>query len=290
MAVRRKASPERALRWALLLPASLLTGFGIVMPLAAACAWALRRQGAWSFENYRTVLTELPYVPVLANTLLISGLVCLFSVGLAFAVCMQFARSGPRTARLFIGSLTLIIAISVLVKNYALQVILAYNGPLNDAMLGLGLFDHRQRMLYTKPAVIVAMVQFLTPYAALILYGAIRRIDYDIVLATRTLGAGPLTTFRSAVWPQVKTSVLMVSVLIFSIAMGFFVTPALLGGPTDRMIGTQMHTDLIYNRSFGSGLAAAQGMVLTAILGVVALIAFLLAGSGFLNASDDRPD
>lgn len=278
----------RALRWALLTPAALLIGLGIVLPLVAGFVSALEREGQWSLENYRIVLSELPYLPILLNTMLISILVCVFSVGLAFAVCMQFSRSGPGAARLFIGSLTLILAISLLVKNYALLVILAYNGPLNEIMVSLGLFDRKQYLLFTKPAVIVAMVQFLTPYAALILYGAIRRIDYDIVLAARTLGAGPWTTFQTALWPQVKTSVLMVSILIFSIAAGFFVTPALLGGPTDKMIGSQMHTDLIYNNTYGSGLAAAQGMVLTAILATITLIAFWFAGSGFLNAADDQ--
>ena len=278
----------RALKWALLAPATLLIALGIALPVVAGFISALRRKGEWSLESYRIVLSDLPYVPILMNTMQISMLVCVFSVGLAFAVCMQVSRSSPGAARLFIGSLTLILAISLLVKNYALQVILAYNGPLNEIMVGLGIFDRKQYLLFTKPAVIVAMVQFMTPYAALILFGAFRRIDYDIILATKTLGAGPWTAFRTALWPQVKTSVLMVSILIFSISAGFFVTPVLLGGPTDKMIGSQMHTDLIYNNTFGSSLAAAQGMVLTAILATITIIAFWFAGSGFLNAADDH--
>jgi len=288
----RRPNPisRKGLMFGLQVPATALIAFGIMVPLASGFSAALRHDGSWSLANYRTVLTELPYVPIVLNTFLVSALVCVFSVGFAFVVCLQFARAGRLATRFFLGALTVIIAISLLVKNYALQVILAYNGPVNDLGLFLGLFDSRQYLLYTKTAVVIAMVQFLTPYAALILFGAMRRIDFDIVLAARTLGAGGWTTFRTALWPQVSSSVLMAGILVFSISAGFFVTPALLGGPEDAMIGSQMHTDLIYNHEHGAGLAAAQGIVLTLALAAVAFVAVAIAGSGFLNAADDASE
>lgn len=275
---------------ALQAPASLLIALGIVVPLAAGFVSALRFQGGWSLHNYDTVLTELPYLPILLNTLAIAALVCLFSVGFAFAACLCVARAGRLATRLFVAALTVIVAISLLVKNYAIQVILAFNGPVNDLGLFLGLWDTRQYLLYTKTVVVIAMVQSLTPYAALILFGAMRRVDFDIVLASRTLGAGRWTTFRTAFWPQVSSAVVMASVLVFSLAAGFFVTPALLGGPTDAMLGSQMHSDLIHNHEQGAGLAAAQGILLAAILALVALAAMRLAGPGFLRAAEGEGD
>lgn len=75
----------------------------------------------------------------------------------------------------------------------------------------------------------------------------------------------------------------MAAVLVFSVSTGFFVTPALLGGPNEMMIGTQIHSDLVFNHKDGAGLAAAQGVVLALLLGIVALATIRAGGTGFLK-------
>lgn len=268
----------------LLGPGIVLVLLGVVLPIASALFSSFRVGGTWSVRNFQVVLTQEPYPQVLLTTLLISFVVCVLSIALAFPVCAYFANRGKVAGNVFIAITSVALATAMLVRTYAWQVILAYNGPLNDAILALGLADERQRMLFTRPAVMVAMVQFMTPYAALILFGAMRRVDQDLVTAARTLGGNAWVTFWSAYWPQISSSVLMAAVLVFAMSTGFFVAPALLGGPTDAMVGTQIHANLIFDHANGAGLATAQGVILAAILAVVSIVGFRVGGTGFLRA------
>lgn len=277
------AASRRQLRLLLLAPSVMLIAVGVVLPLAATFVFAFRFNGAWTLRNFWIVLTQAPYVSILLSTLWTAVIVCLLSVGLAFPVCAYFASLGRLSTNVFIASMSIVLAISMLVRTYAWQVLLAYNGPVNDIALAVGLVGERQRMLFTRPAVILAMVQFMTPYAALILFSAMQRIDRDLVTAARTLGCNFWAAFRTAYWPQVSSSVLMATILVFAMSTGFFVAPALLGGPGEAMVGTQIHADLIFNHRNGAGLATAQGVILAVILALVSLTAFRIGGGGFLK-------
>jgi putative spermidine/putrescine transport system permease protein len=272
-------------KYAILTPAVCLIAVTIVLSFFAALFSAFRVDGAWGLQNFVVVLTQAPYATVLGNTLWISAVVSVASVLLAFPVCAYFARSGRFATTLFVATMTIVLAISMLVRTYSWQVILAFNGPLNDLGMAAGLWDKRQMMLFTRPAVVVAMIQFMTPYAALILFSAMRKVDYDVVTAAQTLGAGWWLSFKNAYWPQVSGAVVLATVLVFSISSGFFVAPALLGGPDTSMLGNQIQSDLIFNYQNGSGLATAQGVVLAVILAVVSLAGFRLGGSTFLKNS-----
>ncbi|MCV3241752.1 ABC transporter permease [Mesorhizobium sp. ZC-5] len=281
----KNSALSSGLKYCLLAPGLLLIGLAIVMPITVGFFAAFRSNGVWTLQNFQTVLTQAPYATVLVNTLMISVVVAAVSIGMAFPVCMFFARAGRIATGFFVASMTIVLAISMLVRTYAWQVILAYNGPLNEIAIAMGLYDQKQMMLFTRGAVVVAMIQFMTPYAALILFSAMRRVDHDIVLASRTLGASWWQGFRSAYWPQVSGSVVLATVLVFSMATGFFVAPALLGGPGEAMVGTQIHADLVFNYKNGAGLATAQGVVLAFILAIVTVAGFWLGGSSFLRSA-----
>lgn len=274
-----------ALRYCLLAPGLLLIFLVIALPMTVGFFAAFRSNGVWTLQNFQTVLTQPPYATVLVNTLAISVVVAAVSIGLAFPVCMFFARAGRVATGFFVATMTIVLAISMLVRTYAWQVILAYNGPLNDIAIAMGLYEDRQMMLFTRGAVVVAMIQFMTPYAALIMFSAMRRVDHDVVLASRTLGATWWQGFKSAYWPQVSSSVVLATVLVFSMSTGFFVAPALLGGPSEAMIGTQIHADLVFNYKNGAGLATAQGVLLAVLLAIVTVAGFWLGGSSFLRSA-----
>lgn len=281
----KNAALGSKLKYGLLAPGLCLIALTIGLPIIVGFFAAFRSNGGWTLHNFQVVLSQAPYATVLVNTLWISMVVAVASIGLAFPVCMFFSRSSKLATGFFVATMTVVLAISMLVRTYAWQVILAYNGPLNDLALALGLFDERQMMLFTRSAVIIAMVQFMTPYAALILFTAMKRVDHDIVLAARTLGASWWQAFKNAYWPQISGSVVLATVLVFSMASGFFVAPSLLGGPAEAMVGTQIHADLIFNYRNGAGLATAQGAILALILALVSAVGFRLGGSSFLRSA-----
>ena len=192
----------QAKRWLSLGPATTLASVCIVGPLCVSIVASLRHDGHWSIANYRAIVEAGPYIPILANTLLIALIVTATSVAASLPACAFFAKKSGRVVASFLTILGISFTISVLVRTYAWEVILAYHGLFNNLVVALGVAKERQYLLYTKLAVVLAMVQIMIPYAALVIFAGMRRIDWDFVLAARTLGANWWVTFRAAYWPQ----------------------------------------------------------------------------------------
>jgi putative spermidine/putrescine transport system permease protein len=181
--------------------------------------------------------------------------------------------------------LAITLSISVLVKIFAWQVLLARDGPINALLLGAGIASEPLLMLYTRPSVVVAMVQIMAPYACLLLIAGMRRIDRDLLTAARTLGAGPLVVFRDVYWPQVRFGVVMTTLIIFIGSSGFFVAPALVGGPSEIMLGMKMQSDLV--NQYETGLAATTGILLTLFLLALTFVALRLSGRSFRHLAEE---
>ncbi|WCK80082.1 ABC transporter permease [Agrobacterium fabrum] len=263
----------------LVVPALVLVIVSTVVPLVGALVGSVYRNGGVSFDYYAIFLNQKQYVWALSNTLIIAGATTVLCVVLAFPACAFFAAKGSATATLFIGAMGLSFAISGLIRTISWNLVLGRGGPLDDVLSVAGIGS--TNLLYTRAAVIIGTTQIMFPYAAAILFSGMRRVDRDILLAASTLGAGSLQTFRTAYWPQVQSSVVSALLLIFVLSTGTFVTPALLGGPGDSMLGNIMHNDLTHNFEDGVGLASAAGTVLTVILGSVALAFALLFDRSF---------
>lgn len=257
---------------ALAAPAVALVLVCIVAPMCVTLYSSVRQGSHWSLQNYREVFTTPATVEVLKITLVISISVTILSVAICAPACAFFAKKGKRAANVFLAVVGISFSISVLIRTFAWQVLLAYNGALNSILVAIGILPHRSHMLYTRNSVIIAMVQTMLPYAALVLFSGMRRVDHRLLFAARTLGASPLRTFREAYWPQVKGSVSMAIILVFTLSAGYFVTPALLGGPSDEMIGMLMQSEISTDYLNGSSRAAAVGVMLGLVLLVVTLL------------------
>jgi ABC-type spermidine/putrescine transport system permease subunit I len=112
-----------------------------------------------------------------------------------------------------------------------------------------------------------------------------RKVDWELVVAARTLGARLPKVVSDVYWPQVRFSFVMTGLIVFVISSSFFVAPALLGGPGETMLGIQMKSDLV-NR-YDSGMAATTGTALTIILLIVAWIALKLSGGSFRRVAEE---
>lgn len=263
----------------LLLPApglGVVIAFGL-LPLGMAVVASLERGGSLSLANYVLLFTSPPYPQVLANTAAISILVTTVSVLFPIPACALFARSDQRTAITFIGIVASSLWISYLVKVYSWEVLLAANGPINTLLQATGLTRAPILLLYTAPAVILVMIQLNAPFAALIIFAGMRRIDWDLVTAAETLGSGFWMTFKLVYWPQMKSTICIAWLLTYIRASSVWIVPALLGGPSQTMVGQQMATEV--SAKLDPTMASVLGVVLTTSLLVLTWIILRLSGT-----------
>jgi ABC-type spermidine/putrescine transport system permease subunit I len=150
------------------------------------------------------------------------------------------------------------------------MLILESNGPLNRFLVALGIVDHPLPLLFAFPGVAIGMVHVLLPYAVLPIYAALSRIDPALLRASDGLGASRATTFRRVLLPLSARGLATAATFTFLLSLGFFVTPALLGGPSDTTIS--MLIDSFVNERLDWPLAAAASMALLAMgLAVIGL-------------------
>ncbi len=275
----------RGVHLVLMAPACLFVFAFVIAPIGIALIDSFSNEGTWTLGNYVHVLTEPPYPRVLLNTLVIATLTTLLSMAVAFPAAVFVASRSGRAVGIVVSLLAITLSISVLVKIFAWQVLLARNGLINGALLGAGIITDPLLMLYTRASVVVAMVQIMAPYACLLMIAGMRRIDRDLMTAARTLGARSLRLFRDVYWSQVRFCVVMTTLIIFIGSSGFFVAPALVGGPGEIMLGMKMQSDLV--NQYESGLAATTGILLTAFLLAVTFIALRLSGRSFRNVAEE---
>jgi mannopine transport system permease protein len=204
------------------------------------------------------------------RTLRISALVTIITLLLAYPLAALMARTRGLLLGLLLLSVLLPLWTSVLVRTYAWLVLLQRNGVLNEALFGLGLIKAPMQMLRTEGAVVLAMSHVLLPFMVLPLYAALRAIPDDYVRAARMLGASSLSVFRHVVLPLSLSGISAGCLIVFLMAMGFFVTPALIGGPQQMMLATlvqQQVTELL-NWPFAGALV---GVLLAFVLALVLL-------------------
>jgi putative spermidine/putrescine transport system permease protein len=260
----------RALQALLALPAVLLVGGFVIVPTFYALIDSFQNQGHWTLANYATFATRPPYPQVLGNTLAISlivtALTMLISAPLAAFLSVKTGRGAALVLMLVSASLW----ISVLVKIYAWQVVLAREGPLNLVLLGARVTSEPIPFLYTRMPVVLSMTQFLVPYAMMMMYAGMKRVDWDLITAARSLGARLGMVFTQIYWPQIRFSVVTSGLVVFMIATSFYVAPAL----------------LLVNR-YESGMAATTGVVLTVLLLAVSWVSLRAAGVSFARAAGE---
>ena len=263
----RQYSPAASLLLAT--PFLLMIALAFILPLAMLLRESLFVP-SFSIANYEKVFDEPVYLRVMFRTLRISALVTIITLLLAYPLAALMARTRGLLLGLLLLSVLLPLWTSVLVRTYAWLVLLQRNGVLNEALFGLGLIKAPMQMLRTEGAVVLAMSHVLLPFMVLPLYAALRAIPDDYVRAARMLGASSLSVFRHVVLPLSLSGISAGCLIVFLMAMGFFVTPALIGGPQQMMLATlvqQQVTELL-NWPFAGALV---GVLLAFVLALVLL-------------------
>jgi putative spermidine/putrescine transport system permease protein len=252
-------APERreALRYfVILLPALLVLLALFVYPLLGIVERSVYKAG-YTLEFYRQIVRVPVYLHVIGSTFRTSALVTLVCLGLGYPLAYLLASLRPRVARLLLIVVILPFFTSIIVRTYAWMVLLGRNGIVNQYLTWLGLTDSPLALLYNQGGVLIGMTYVLLPYMVLTAYSVMRGIDPGLVRAAHSLGATRWQAFQRVFLPLSLPGIAGGTLLVFILSLGFFITPALMGGPSDVMIAMLIEREVEFtlNWSFASALA-----------------------------------
>jgi putative spermidine/putrescine transport system permease protein len=193
------------------------------------------------------------------------------------------ASAGPRIRALLLFVVLLPFWTSLLVRATAWIVLLQRRGVVNETLIAMGLIDEAGRieLVYNMTGTIIVMVHVLLPFFVLPVYSVMIGLPTSHVRASASLGARPLHTFRRIYLPLTYPGVAAGGMLVFILALGYYVTPALVGGRTGQLISNQIAFHM--QRSLNWGLAAALGTLLLIAVAVLALTLPRIAERGGLR-------
>ena len=256
-------------------PAVLFLGVLYFFPMVLLLSQSVENG---SLVHYERALTDGLYVRVLLDTLLVAAYVSIACLLLGYPVA--YLLSTASRAWFTVGMIFVLLPLwtSVLVRTYAWMVMLGRNGIVNRVLLGSGLIDAPLPLINNVTGVIIGMVHVLLPYMILPIYGAMKRIDMALVLAAEGMGASGWQVFRRIYLPLTLPGVFAGTTLVFVLSLGFFITPALLGGGKVMMIAVliEQQVQTFLNWGFAAALSA---VLLTVTLVVYALLRLVLRGN-----------
>jgi spermidine/putrescine transport system permease protein len=218
----------------------------------------------FTMEHYRTLVSNTNSHWLLARSIWVALIASVISIALAYPAAYYLAfQAGPSRMTLL---LVIIIPawISFLLRIFAWKLILGSGGLLNSLLQTIGLVDEPEPiLLYSRTAVIVALVYSYVPFVALPIYASLQRIDRSLVEAAADLGCSAWQTFHSVILPLSRPGVLAGFFLVFIPTLGEYVTPLLLGGPQGMMYGNVIQSQ--FARALNWPLGALMSFLMLAI-------------------------
>jgi putative spermidine/putrescine transport system permease protein len=244
----------------LVAPALLIVGALFVYPVSWLLLLSVTDPEP-GLQNFRKLIESPVYLKALWNTIVISGSVTLLCVLLGYPIAYAMAHAGERLRRLLIFVVLIPFWSSILVRTFAWMVLLQKKGLINTTLVEyLGLVETPLTLIYNRTGVLIGMSHILLPFMILPLYSVLSRIEPNLSQAAASLGAPPVRNFLRVYLPLSLPGLLAGSVLVFVMGLGYYITPALLGGPGDTMIAQLIEMQIA---DFGNwGLAGALAVVL----------------------------
>lgn len=252
-----------------IMPAVLLLALVFVAPLVWFFIQALASIGtpveimshAWAVVTSKAVATAL------VTTNWISLLVTLLVLLISYPLAYYLANNQGLRFTLVLFCIVMPYFTSIIVRTYSWMVLLGRSGIINQSLLGLGVIDEPLELLYTQSGVLIGMVYVLLPYMVLTLFATMKAIDPTLMRAARGLGASGFYAFTRIYLPLSMHGVVSGSLIVFILSIGFFITPALMGGPSDVMIAMliERSVEILFDWS-GAAIMSLLLLVATLVL------------------------
>jgi len=260
-------SHRAAVPVALLAPALLWIAFFLLAPLGLMVWHSIAEKG---FAPYAEILTSLVYRKVLGTTLRICVITTIGCLILGYPIAYALTVARPRKRALILALVVLPYWLDYIVRSYSWMILLGRNGLVNRALIELDITQEPLKLLYNLFSVSVAMVQILLPLMILTLFGAMLRIDRRLLDAAAIHGAGRWEAFRTVYFPLSLPGVYGACLLVFVTSLGFYITPALLGGPEETMISQSIM--VLASQLLDWPAASAAGVLLLIVSMALAMV------------------
>ena len=271
-ALRRDELREKLTLFGLSAPAALLVLVIIVIPVGWLFWLSLfNDDGMLSLDNYTRMLDSKSYARIFTTTFQVSFLTTGLCVLLGYPLAYFLAQLPRRWAAVGLMTVLLPFWTSLLVRTYAWLVVLQRKGLINQWGMELGLWDAPVRLAHNLNGTLIGMAHIMLPFLVLPLYGAMKSIDFDYIKAAANLGASPAQAFRHVFLPLSLPGLFAGMIIVFVLCLGFFVTPAVLGG--GKVIMVSMKIETLIDLFFNFGTASALGVVLLALTLLVLFVA-----------------
>jgi putative spermidine/putrescine transport system permease protein/spermidine/putrescine transport system permease protein len=254
-AERREQRRIGALAW----PGLALIGLVALAPIGWLFWMSFVGKDGFTFEHYIRLLDE-NYVRTLKTTFEISFLVTAISVLLGYPLAYLISQVRPRLAALMMLLVLFPVWTSLLVRCYAWLVLLQRRGVVNSWLQDLGVIDTPLRLMHNFTGTTIGMLHIMLPFMVLPLYATMRSINRDYMRAAANLGASPARAFWQIYVPLSLPGLFAGILIVFVLCLGFYVTPALLGGGRVYMWSMQIERNVTYHADWGA--ASALGVVL----------------------------
>lgn len=253
--------------WLLIAPAVAAMLVFYIWPLCRVF-WLSVSEPTLGLGNYAELITNATLHKIWLTTLRICVVTTAITVALGYVVALAITMVGrtQRTWMMFCVLLTL--WLSVLIRAFAWIMLLNNQGLINEGLIALGIIDQPLRMVRNEFGVLIGMVHFMLPLAILPIYSNMSGIKPALVSAARGLGASPWEAFRLIFLPLSKPGIIAATILVFVFSLGFFITPALLGGGKVIMISEYIRVSFEGTLRWGQAAMLSTSLLFVVLLGL----------------------
>ena len=270
--LKRVAASEHYTFLGLTVPYLVLVTALIVIPVGWLFYLSfIGRDGSPSLENYERMVKSRAYIRIFITTFKISILTTIICAAIGYPLAYFMSQLSRKWANICMVGVLIPFWTSLLVRTYAWLVLLQKKGLLNNIAIELGFITEPVKFVHNTTGTLIGMVHIMLPFLILPLYANMRTINKDILKAASSLGATPTRAFWTVFFPMSLPGLLAGILIVFVLCLGFYVTPAILGGGKVIMAAMKISSNIeLY---FSWGAASALGVVLLVVTGMILFIA-----------------
>ena len=251
--------------WLLLLPILLLIGALYILPLFNVLVMSVSDPKP-GLGNYERLFTSRGPLRIVITTLRVCSITTLVTVFFAYFVAYVMANSREMHRRVLLVCVLLPLWVSVLIRAMSWLVLLRDNGPINSWLMEHGWIQSPIPLVRNELGVIIGMIHYLLPFAIFPLFATMRDIDQRLLFASKSLGASAKQTFLKVYFPLTAPGVFAASVVVFVFGLGFYVTPAILGGGRVVMLAESISVEVMQTLRWGFAAAQAIFLLVTTLV------------------------
>ena len=268
--------------YALISPPLIYSLVMLAAPLALVVLLSLWSQNyleldrTFRLDNYIEATSEPLYQLLLTRSLIISGIVTICTVILAYPIAYYVAMFGGKAKSLLLLLITIPFWTSYLIRIFLWKVILGYNGVINGSLMGMGIIEEPLTfILYNANAVVLTLAHAWAPFAILPIYVSLTKIDKSLLEAARDLGDNAFQRFIRVTLPLSMPGVIAATLVVFIPTVGDYVTPKLLGGTDGLMIANMIQVQ--FGKANNAPLGSALAIISMFTVGIISIGFVLLS-------------